>query len=150
MMASHPIYVSWYTSRLVEALAGCSHVRVRGGELVDVLLAVPDGVAGALIDVLAGLEMLVGSVAIAQALGPDEDLARSVRGPVEITVCHTCSLEEEPLRLYELVERAEEERDRLEHAREAIRKAGESVDEETVDVAAKKFEAEMSDEDVAP
>lgn len=46
----------------------------------------------------SGLELMFGgtagaAVALAQAMGPDEDMAKPVMDPVTITVCETCSHE---------------------------------------------------------
>lgn len=46
-----------------------------------------------------GLEMLIGNVGIAQAMGQDEDLAKTVMEPVTVTVCETCALETDPSRM---------------------------------------------------
>lgn len=40
----------------------------------------------------SGLEMLVGSVAIARALSAGEDMAIPVMDPVTLTVCEACSM----------------------------------------------------------
>lgn len=37
-----------------------------------------------------GLEMMLGSVAIAQAMGPDEDMTTPLMEPVTFTVCEDC------------------------------------------------------------
>jgi len=41
----------------------------------------------------SGLETFLGSVALAQIMGPGEDMAKSLMEPVEITVCEPCALE---------------------------------------------------------
>lgn len=38
-----------------------------------------------------GLEMMLGHSGIAQAMGPDEDLAKAVMTPVVVTVCENCA-----------------------------------------------------------
>lgn len=40
----------------------------------------------------SGLEMMLGSAGLAQAMGPNEDLAKPVMEPVEVTVCEDCGL----------------------------------------------------------
>lgn len=52
---------------------------------------------GVLLDAVrrqAGAEMMMGSVAIAQVLGPNEDMAKRLGDPETITVCESCA---EPL-----------------------------------------------------
>lgn len=52
-----------------------------------------------------GLELVVGNAAIAQALGPDEELAVAiVDRPVEVGVCQDCTIE--PMILAGVLERA--------------------------------------------
>jgi len=42
----------------------------------------------------SGLEMMLGdNVAIAQAMGPDEEMTKSFLGPVDITLCEDCAME---------------------------------------------------------
>lgn len=38
-----------------------------------------------------GLAMMMGSAALAQAMGPDEDMTMPIMEPVRITVCEPCS-----------------------------------------------------------
>ena len=38
----------------------------------------------------AGLEMMIGNVAIAKIMGPDEDMAKPMMEPVKVTVCEDC------------------------------------------------------------
>jgi hypothetical protein len=52
-----------------------------------------------------GLAMIVGSAALAQVLGPDEDLATPVMDPVTVTICESCCTE--PLILAAIAERDE-------------------------------------------
>lgn len=56
----------------------------------------------------AGLEQLLGSVAIAQAMGPDEDMATEMHPPIELTVCEDCACNRY-LPLAALAEMAEED-----------------------------------------
>ena len=44
----------------------------------------------------AGLEMMLnGRVALAQVMGPDEEMTMPVMDPIEFTVCETCSTDVE-------------------------------------------------------
>jgi hypothetical protein len=49
-----------------------------------------------------GLAAIVGSAVLARAMGPDEELAKSVMDPVELTLCEECVLE--PINIAALVE----------------------------------------------
>lgn len=40
-----------------------------------------------------GLAMLLGSPALAMAMGPDEDIATPICEPTELTVCEACALD---------------------------------------------------------
>jgi len=53
----------------------------------------------------AGLAAFLGSGAVAQIMGPDEDMAELFYKAITLTICHRCSLEMEPCsvqRLYEM------------------------------------------------
>lgn len=56
----------------------------------------------------AGLEQLIGNVAIAQAMGPNEDMATPMHPPIELTVCEDCACNRD-LPLAALAEMAEED-----------------------------------------
>jgi len=45
-----------------------------------------------------GLEMMLGSPALASVMGPDEDMAVEVMEPVTLTVCESCAYEQEIIR----------------------------------------------------
>lgn len=52
------------------------------------------GVDLAAVRQVAGLEMLIGNVAIARALGPDPDIARPLGEERSIVVCEGCAAQE--------------------------------------------------------
>lgn len=39
----------------------------------------------------SGLEMMLGNVALAAVMGPNEDLAKPMMDPVTVTVCESCA-----------------------------------------------------------
>jgi hypothetical protein len=39
----------------------------------------------------SGLEMMLGNVALASVMGPNEDLAKPIIDPVTVTVCENCA-----------------------------------------------------------
>lgn len=55
-----------------------------------------------------GLAMMMGSTALANAMGPDEDIALPVGEPVKVTLCSDCVLRE--LNLLLLIEKATEDK----------------------------------------
>jgi len=62
------------------------------------------GLDGAAVRRQAGLEMMLGgAVEIAQVMGPDDDLAKSIGQAVEFTICFDCWLKRLPIA--ELTER---------------------------------------------
>lgn len=85
--------------RELRELATCFICRKRIGEAHPLGIFYKLTVERFMIDVAAlrrqaGLEaMMNGSVAIAQALGPDEDLAKQIMKPTTISICETCALE---------------------------------------------------------
>jgi hypothetical protein len=40
-----------------------------------------------------GLAMLIGNAALAQVMGPDDELAKPIGDPVKLTVCEACARE---------------------------------------------------------
>lgn len=40
-----------------------------------------------------GMELLMGNVALAQVMGPNEDMAMPVMDPLVLVVCETCSMD---------------------------------------------------------
>lgn len=49
-----------------------------------------------------GFEMMLGSAALAEVLGPDEDLAEKTEGPIKVSICFDCCTE---VNLIEVIER---------------------------------------------
>lgn len=52
------------------------------------------GVKGDVVRRQAGLEQMLGSVQLAQAMGPDEEMTMPLMEPLRMTVCETCSVQE--------------------------------------------------------
>ncbi len=52
------------------------------------------GVDRRAVEQVAGLELLVGNVAIARALGPDPDIAAPLGAPRSVLVCEACAGQE--------------------------------------------------------
>jgi hypothetical protein len=52
-----------------------------------------------------GLASFIGSSAIAAVMGPDEDLARPVMEPVQLTVCEQCAVAPDALPIAAMAER---------------------------------------------
>ena len=40
-----------------------------------------------------GLGMMLGNTALAQVMGPDEEMTKTLLGPVDLTLCESCALE---------------------------------------------------------
>lgn len=53
----------------------------------------------------SGLEMMMGSVGLARALSPDEEMTVSVAGPLTVTICEDCA--DKRICLLELLEKTE-------------------------------------------
>lgn len=62
----------------------------------------------------SGLEMMLNSVALAQVMGPDEDMTKSLMEPLELTICNDCDIE--PVMIAALVEKHQPEEGEEEEA----------------------------------
>lgn len=71
-----------------------------------------------------GMEAMMGGgqhgAAIAQVLGPDDDLAVTITGPYDVLICEACVFGEDMARLFQVVERAENAQ--IEEKAEAIKR----------------------------
>lgn len=61
----------------------------------------------------AGLEMMFGSVALAQVMGPNEEMTRTIMEPLTITICERCSTQD--VCVAQLAEYANNEHQKNEH-----------------------------------
>lgn len=57
----------------------------------------PLGLDRRAIEQVAGLEMMMGNVALARVFSPDPDIAKPIGEPSTVLVCQPCSLEPHPL-----------------------------------------------------